>query len=208
MMSRNFKFFGLICLLAYAACTPKMQPVAELVPIADAKEVVDEGITINPTASTDIDTVKKSLKAFASSMIGNANVKVLYHSPAVRGRVIWGGLIPFDQVWVTGAHMATAITVDKSFSIGNKKIEAGKYALFTFPGKEEWIVAINKNWEQHLADEYSANDDLVRISIKPEIVNGVQERLMYQLKPKENNSGHIEISWEKLRLTIPLRIID
>ena len=206
-MTRKLSFLGLVCLLTIAACSPKVQPASVPVPVAEVKEVVDEGIIINPTVASDIDSVKKSLKANASGMIGSAHVKVLYHSPAVRGRVIWGGLVPYDQVWVTGAHMATAIIVDKSFSIGSKKIEAGKYALFTFPGKDEWIVAINTNWEQHLADEYSANDDLVRISVKPVIMNTVQERLMYQVVSSNEQAGNIVFSWEKIKLNIPLQVV-
>jgi hypothetical protein len=207
MMTRRIIFIGFISMLSMAACTQKLKPTSVSEPVVQVKEVVDEGIIIKPTDTSDIDSVKKSLKANASGMIGTALVKVLYHSPAVRGRVIWGGLVPYDQVWVTGAHMATAIVIDKSLIIGNKKIEAGKYALFTFPGKDEWIVTINTNWEQHLADEYSANDDLVRISIKPEMTNTVQERLMYQVVSSNEQAGNIVFSWEKIKLNIPLQVV-
>ncbi len=201
MKKHNF-YICLLAIIAISACTNKMKPASIENAPAETKQVVDEGKVIQPSFVGEIDTVKKSLKAVAHGMIGNAHVKVLYHSPAVRGRVIWGGLVPFNQVWATGAHMATAIEVDKEFIVGDKKLEAGKYALFTFPGKEEWIVVINKNWEQHLTDEYDAKDDLVRFSIKPEMVNSIQERLMYQIN---SSKSQVEFSWEKLRLLIPVR---
>ena len=204
-MKKHVFYICLLAIISISACTNKIKPASIEIAQAETNQVVDEGKVIQPSFVGEIDTVKKSLKAVANGMIGNTQIKVLYHSPAVRGRVIWGGLVPFDQVWVTGAHMATAIVVDKGFIIGNKKLEAGKYALFTFPGKEEWIVAINKNWEQHLADEYDAKDDLVRLSIKPEMVNSLQERLMYQVN---GSKSQVEFRWEKLHLIIPVQAVN
>src|SRR5687768_1961293 len=105
--------------------------------------------------STSTDTSKKSIPSETKKRIGNTDITIKYHAPAVRGRVIWGGLVPFNDVWVTGAHSATTIEVGKPFQISGKLIPAGKYALFTIPGTEEWVVIINKNWDQHLADDYS-----------------------------------------------------
>ncbi|MBC8923868.1 DUF2911 domain-containing protein, partial [Escherichia coli] len=77
-----------------------------------------------------------------------------YHSPGVRKRIIWGGLVPYDEVWVTGAHDATTVEMPKAFVVNGKTIPAGKYAIFTIPGKNAWTVIINKQWQQHLATEY------------------------------------------------------
>lgn len=165
----------------------------------------DDPIVIKLTTADNIDTVKKSLKAIAESAIGKTKLKINYHSPAVRGRIIWGGLVPFDQVWVTGAHRATSIETDSDIVIGGKKIVAGKYALFSIPGKDEWTIIVNKKWDQHLADEYDAKDDLVRFTIKPEMMNHVQERLMYEVKAENNFTGTIEILWEKIKLVIPVK---
>ena len=166
-----------------------------------------DAIIIMPTVAGNVDTVKKSLKAMAESAIGKTNLKINYHSPAVKGRVIWGGLVPFDHVWVTGAHRATSIETNTDVVISGKKLTAGKYALFSIPGKEEWTIIINKKWDQHLADEYDINDDLVRLVIKPEMMTKVQERLMYQVKADNNNNGAIEIFWEKIKLVVPLQVL-
>jgi len=159
--------------------------------------------TIKPTNKTIKDTARKSIPATASRRVNGNLLTVNYHSPAVRGRIIWGGLVPYDQVWVTGAHMATSLEVQKDFKMGGKKIPAGKYALFTIPGQQEWIVILNKNWEQHLADEYDAAQDVVRMNVKPQ-QSAHQERLMYEIDQTGENKCMLIMRWEKLRIGIPL----
>jgi hypothetical protein len=145
------------------------------------------------------DTLKGSLKARAIGSIGDVRITIDYHSPAVRGRVIWGGLVPFNNVWVTGAHRATSIDFDKEVVIGQVTVPAGKYALFTLPGKEEWTIIVNKNWDQHLADDYNQKEDIVRIAVKPETEETNQERLRYVIE-----EGEISIYWEKLKISLPI----
>jgi hypothetical protein len=158
----------------------------------------------NATAARD--TTKKSIPSEAKKSIGNTNIKINYHSPAVRGRVIWGGLVPYDAVWVTGAHNATTIEVGNDFQIGDKTIPVGKYALFTIPGKEEWTVIINKNWDQHLADEYAEKDDVVRIKVKPQTTHEVAERLKYEIDQTGERGANIIISWEKVRVPFHIEV--
>src|SRR5688500_4346304 len=112
------------------------------------------------------DTTRKSIPSETTASIGDTEIKINYHAPAVRGRTIWGGLVPYNDVWVTGANKATALTVGKDFSVRGQSIPAGKYAIFTIPGEKEWTVIINKNWDQHLADDYSQAEDLVRLKLK------------------------------------------
>ncbi len=123
-----------------------------------------EEIVYNPNAKGD--TSKRSIKSAAVGKIGEANVTINYYSPGVRKRVIWGGLVPYDEVWVTGAHNATNIEVDKEFVVGGKSIPAGKYALFTIPGKSQWTIIINKKWDQHLANDFSSEEDIKSINEK------------------------------------------
>ena len=159
-------------------------------------------LTIQEQAEPD--TLKGSLKAEAHGQIGEAHLMVHYHSPAVRGRTIWGGLVAYDQVWVTGAHSATSLTTDKQILIGGKPLPAGKYALFTIPGKDEWTIIINKNWEQHLADDYTEQEDVLRFTVKPETTGQHQERLRYYFVSEETGKGDLVIQWEKLRLALPI----
>lgn len=83
--------------------------------------------------------------------------------------------------------------------MGAQTLAAGIYALFTIPSPNEWTILINKNWDQHLTDEYDPNADIIRVLIKPETLSDHQERLMYAVE----KSG-ISLRWEKIRLFIPV----
>lgn len=156
---------------------------------------------------TETDTLKGSIKAKAMGTIGNAGITINYYSPAVRGRAIWGGLVPFNNVWVTGAHRATNIEFNQDVEIGGVNIVPGKYALFTIPGKEEWTVIINKNWDQHLADNYNQKDDVVRVKVKPETEEKNQERLRYVIEAESDTKGEVVVYWEKLEISLPISIV-
>ncbi len=131
---------------------------------------------------------------------------IKYHAPAVRGRAIWGGLVPYGEVWVTGAHSATSFEIDKDFIVNGQEIPAGKYALFTIPDKENWTIVINKNWDQHLADEYDQKDDVVRVLVKPEQLGQIQERLKYTVLSNASSEGTIRISWEKVGVSLSFKV--
>src|SRR5688572_20929448 len=80
--------------------------------------------------------------------VGEANIIVNYGSPSVKGRTIWGKLVPYDRVWRTGANEATTFTTDKALTVEGKELPAGKYSLFTIPGEKEWTIIFNKNAKQ------------------------------------------------------------
>ncbi|MBF8963773.1 DUF2911 domain-containing protein [Pontibacter sp. FD36] len=155
-------------------------------------------------AQAEPDTLKGSLKAEAHGMIGDAHLTIAYHSPAVRGRQIWGGLVAYNQVWVTGAHTATSLMTDKDITIGGKPLPAGKYALFTIPGEQEWTIIINKNWDQHLADDYAESEDVLRFTVQPEIAPVKQERLRYEIVSGNGGNGTIQITWDMLKVSLPV----
>ncbi|MCK6616319.1 MAG: DUF2911 domain-containing protein [Cyclobacteriaceae bacterium] len=156
-------------------------------------------------ATTEADTLKKSVYKETHARVGNAHITIKYTAPVVKGRVIWGGLVPYNEVWVTGAHRATSFEIDKDFVIGNQTIPAGKYAIFTIPGEETWTFILNKNWDQHLADDYNPSEDIVRINVTPEKREETQERLLYAIETISAAEGTLQISWEKIRITIPLK---
>lgn len=203
-------YIVLLCLLSVCglmSCTEKKAPEEKMVeqtpPPSEAKGE-DDGVVI--MKQTKEDTLKGSLKAYAKGKLGDAEFKITYHSPAVRGRIVWGGLVPFDKVWVTGAHMATTLECNIDFMLGNKIIVAGKYGLFTIPGKDKWTVIINKNWQQHLTDEYDSKDDIVRMEITPSQLPENQERLQYEIVARSEYEGTITMTWDKVQLSIPITI--
>lgn len=151
------------------------------------------------------DTSKRSIKSMAFTIYKGDSIKIAYHSPGVRSRIIWGGLVPFGDVWVTGAHDATTFEAPASFVMGGKTIPAGKYAIFTIPGKAEWTFILNKHWQQHLASEYDQKEDIIRIQVKPK-KHAHTERLQYSIISPKGGLSAIVIAWEKLELTVPFAI--
>lgn len=169
-----------------------------------AQEQKKEEVCYNPNLVKD--TSKKSIKSMAFAVIQDDSIKINYHSPGVRKRIIWGGLVPYDEVWVTGAHDATTLEMPKAFIVNGKEIPAGKYAFFTIPGEKEWTLILNKNWKQHLATEYDEKDDIIRIKVKPKNVNPT-ERLQYFIETSESETGRIAVAWEKIRVELDFRLL-
>lgn len=179
--------------------------IGSTITIAQAQqEKKAEEICYNPNAKGD--TSKRSIKSAAMGKIGGAAVVINYHSPGVRGRTIWGGLVPYNEVWVTGAHNATTIEIDKAFTVAGTVIPKGKYALFTIPGKKEWTIIINKNWNQHLTDDYQQKEDIVRIKLRPKSVPKNVERLQYFIEDGKGGKGLIAIAWEKIRVEFAVTV--
>lgn len=173
--------------------------------IIHAQSPKKEEVCYNPNAVKD--TSKRSIKSAAVGKIGKAQISINYHSPGVRKRVIWGGLVPYDEVWVTGAHDATNIEIDKAFVVGGKTILAGKYAIFTIPGKSTWTVIINKIWDQHLANNYDKKEDVIRIKVKPVKQAKSTERLQYFIKNGTGSKGTIAVAWEKVSVSFGIEIL-
>ncbi|MBS1977882.1 MAG: DUF2911 domain-containing protein [Bacteroidetes bacterium] len=194
----------LLTILSFAACTGNKDQTADTsTSQVVAKEQADFKVIAD---QEEPDTVKGSIKAKAMGTIGDAPITINYYSPAVRGRIIWGGLVPYDQVWVTGAHRATNIEFDKDLKIGEKIVPPGKYSLFTIPGKDQWTLILNKNWDQHLADDYDMSQDVVRVNIKPAANDLPQERLQFTIKSESSDAGAISIRWEKVLIELPVSI--
>lgn len=159
-----------------------------------------------PDATAEVvDTLKKSIPKETHAMLGSAHITIKYHAPALRGRVIWNGLVAYDQVWVTGAHNATSFETSEDLLMGGQSVPAGKYALFTIPSKDTWTFIVNRNWDQHLADEYDQKDDLFRIPVTPVVNDANQERLRYRIDQRENGETMLVMEWEKLAIRVPVR---
>lgn len=163
-----------------------------------------EDICYNPNLVKD--STKKSIKSMAVGVVDGDTIKVSYHSPGVRKRVIWGGLVPYDEVWVTGAHDATTVTFNAPVLIHGKAIPAGKYAFFTIPGRKEWILILNKQWKQHLASEYDEKEDVVRVKVKPR-KHPHTERLQYFVTESKDRSGKLSVAWEQVKVELPFVVV-
>ncbi|MEB8329547.1 DUF2911 domain-containing protein [Flavobacteriaceae bacterium KMM 6897] len=153
-------------------------------------------------------TKKKTLSPHTSAMvmIGEAHIHIDYSSPGVRDRIIFGGLLPYNAVWQTGAHMATWIETNKDLEFDGQLLKAGKYGFFTIPGKEEWTIIFNSNWDQHGKDEYNETEDILRFKVTPKITDNFKEHLEYQITKTNNSEGNISLAWEKVNVSFPFKI--
>ena len=146
----------------------------------------------------------KSPRMQAMANIGTTHVHIDYSAPSVRGRNIWNGLVAFDQVWVTGAHKATSVDFSTDVMINGETVPKGKYGFFTIPGEQEWVLILNKNHEQHLADDYDPALDVLRVSVSPQALSENVEMLQYEVIPGTDKAGKIVVSWEKIKVELPV----
>jgi hypothetical protein len=136
--------------------------------------------------------------------IGSNHVHLDYSAPSVRGRKVFGGLVAFDEVWVTGAHSATNISFDEDLIIEGESIKAGKYALFTIPRETGWTVILNSNYEQHLADDYDESLDVVRFETENIQSEEIVEQLRFEVIQSNPQKGELKFSWENKGFVLKL----
>jgi len=151
------------------------------------------------------DTLKGSPRRAAMATIAGNHVHIDYGSPGVKGRMIWGGLVAYDQVWAAGSHKATNIGFNKALQINGQLVEPGSYGFFIIPGQQEWTLIINKRYEQHLADEYNQDEDIIRVKVVPTAVE-LTQRLTYRVISTGTDSGNIEFLWEKKKVVLPFKV--
>ena len=152
--------------------------------------------------------VRVSPTASVSQTIGFTDVTISYSRPGVKGRKIWGGLVPYDKVWRAGANEATKITFSKDVAINGKKLAAGSYAFFAIPTKNEWTLIFNKVADTWGAFSYDKNkdQDALKIKVKP-VEHEFQEWLEYNFsnmdvqKAGTKNAANVNLDWEKLRVS-------
>ena len=157
-------------------------------------------------ASAQLDLPRPSPSAKVSQVIGLTEVTVDYSSPAVKGRPIWGALVPYDQMWRTGANQATKITFSRDVLFGDKPVAAGTYSLFTIPSKGAWTVILNKNADQSgTARDYKAELDLVRFQVHPKPAPH-RERLAFLFSDFTDDKGTLDLEWDKLRVPMSIKV--
>ncbi len=154
------------------------------------------------------DTFPGSARREATGKIAACDVTVNYGSPGKRGRVLWNGLVSYDQIWVSGSHWATAVTFTHPVKIEDVHVEPGTYAFFTIPGRETWTLILNEVYDQHLAEEYKKNLDVVRVEVKPENLDEVVQRLTYTVEPTGDNSGVIAMAWDQIKVSMPFETLE
>ncbi len=149
--------------------------------------------------------VRISPKAGVMQVVGFTEVNIVYSRPGVKGRKIWGGLVPYDKVWRAGANEATTISFSTEVTIEGKKLPAGKYGFFTIPSEKEWTIIFNKVADQWGAFQYNEAEDALRIKAKP-VKNNYQEWLAYTITKTGDDSATIALEWENLKVPFNLKV--
>jgi hypothetical protein len=134
----------------------------------------------------------------ASGAAGAAKINIEYHRPSVRGREVWGALVPNGQVWRFGANEATTIAFSAPVKVEGKDVPAGTYALFAIPGKGKWTFILNKTAKQWGAFKYQQSEDLLRFDVVPQPGAAV-EMMTLAVVPKGPTSSSVEMEWAKVK---------
>jgi Protein of unknown function (DUF2911) len=138
--------------------------------------------------------------------VGLTDIQIDYSRPAVKGRQIFGDLVPYGKVWRTGANQATKIVFSTPVKLNGTEIPAGTYALMTIPGKDEWTIIINKGSEQWGAYKYDEKTDVARIKAKPITLSEPVESFTIAVNKIKDDSSVIDIAWDKTDVPIKLQV--
>ena len=147
-------------------------------------------------AIAQLNIPRPSPNATISQNIGLAEVKVAYSRPQMKGRKIFGEVVPFDKMWRTGANSPTKVTISDTVIIQGSKLTPGDYALYTVPGQTEWTVIFGKNAAKG-AGEYTEDMKALSFKVKPESLPATVETFTINFANVTNKSAEMEIQWEK-----------
>lgn len=132
--------------------------------------------------------------------LGIKNINLSYQRPNVNNRVIFGGLVPFGEVWRTGANNIPSITFEEEVSIEGNKVPAGTYGLFTIPNKNEWTIILSKNVKQWGAYQYKKEEDFLRFNVKPQTLGSTVETFTIAFENVTTKSAKLTLAWEKTKV--------
>jgi hypothetical protein len=144
--------------------------------------------------------------ATATVELAGQTVTISYNAPSVRGREIFGGLVPWNVVWRTGANPATTLITPIPLHIGTLLVPAGKYTIYTLPNKDKWLLIVNKQTGQW-GTEYYPEQDLGRVELKHHALDAAQEVMSISFGDMHKDSAELHIRWattdESVKVTTP-----
>jgi len=133
-----------------------------------------------------------------------SNIEINYSRPSMRGRKVFGEMIPYGHVWRTGANAATKIKIGEELEIGGYKIKAGEYALYTIPGKEKWEIILNTGTTNWGADGYTKENDVARFFVKSSAMSENLQTFTIGITDITFTTCKLEIAWERTKVVIPI----
>ena len=151
-------------------------------------------------------TPRESPLEMVTMKFENSYIKITYCRPSVNGREIFGNLVPYGEVWRTGANEATEITFTDDVLVSDQPVEAGTYSIYTIPDKNSWTFILNKDLGMWGAFSYNEDHDILRIQAKAETTMSAYEPFTIEFDQKGLPSTNILLMWEDTRVTIPVKL--
>jgi Tfp pilus assembly protein PilF len=161
------------------------------------------GSSLSHAQSALLDIPRDSQHSLVTQRIGITDITISYSRPLVKGRPIWGKLVPYDQVWRTGANENTTITLTDPVVIEGKPLAKGVYGLFMIPGESQWTIIFSKVHSAWGSFTYKEADDALRVTVKPQASDS-HEALTYDFDDVKPDSAVVALRWEKL--AVPFKI--
>lgn len=152
-----------------------------------------------------IDLPPASPDASWNHQLGFTQIDLSYSRPQMRGRKIFGALVPYDVLWRTGAGESTRIKFSEDIVFGGKLVKKGQYGLYSIPGKEEWIIILNQDATLHGDFGYDEKKDVLRVKVKPTNSPTTNESFTIELTDfKPDYSASLEMKWENTSIKVPI----
>ncbi|MBT8379882.1 MAG: DUF2911 domain-containing protein [Ignavibacteria bacterium] len=153
----------------------------------------------------DFRTPRPSPDATVSQYVGVTEITIDYSSPGVKGRKIWDGLVPYGEVWRTGANEVTSITFSDLVKINGNQLNAGTYGIHTIPGANEWEIIFSDDTEVDDGSNYDETKDALRLKVKPE-EHHYQERMTFLFTDVTDNTVNVSLVWENLKVSFGVEV--
>lgn len=165
-------------------------------------------LSVHTVCAQDALPLRPSPTAIASVRYKDTYVKITYCQPRKRGREVFGKLVPFGEVWRTGANEATEITLTKDIFINGTLLLAGTYSLFTIPAQDQWIIILNKDLGQWGAYNYNSKMDVLRFE-RPIMQSGNEVVEAFTIQFDQRNSvADLLLLWDRTKISIPIQFIE
>jgi hypothetical protein len=145
--------------------------------------------------------------AITAARYKDTYLKIVYGQPQKKGREIFGQLVPFGQVWRTGANEATEVTLTRDIKINNLDLKAGNYSLFTIPDRDKWVIIFNSDLGLWGAYNYNIKSDVLRFDVPVEAIPAPAEAFTIQIDQK-NDKADLTMVWDKTKVTIPIQFSE
>ena len=161
-------------------------------------------VTEEASSATEEEAERVSPHATVNAQVGEAMIEITYGRPYKKEREIYGGLVPLDAVWRTGADEATTLMTDRDLMLGELHVPAGKYSLFTIPGESSWTLILNNVADQWGAFDYDESMDLGRTEMSVAMTEEMAEQLTISVEPGEESNGMLNIVWDMTVASLPI----